>query len=144
MYRLPKFFCPNSKTKLVRLGKANDGGYSIPEKTLEDAKILFSFGLDDDWSFEEDFKKKTGAKIICFDNSVNYKFWIKRFIKDLIYFNFKQNYYEQFKNCDAWQRIYNYMPIWVEFLKLGINYKKKNKLSSHFIQSPCFFSYKFY
>ena len=32
-----------------------------------------------------------------------------------------QDYYDQFKNCDAWQRIYNYMPIWIEFLKLGIH-----------------------
>ena len=79
MYRLPKFLRPNSKTKLIRLGKFNDGGYSIPEKSLKEAKILFSFGLDEDWSFEEDFKKKTEAQIICFDNSVNNKFWIKRF-----------------------------------------------------------------
>ena len=59
MFRLPKFFCPNSKTKLIRLGKFNDGGYSIPVKSLKDTQILFSFGLDDDWSFEEHFKEKT-------------------------------------------------------------------------------------
>ena len=34
-----------------------------------------------------------------------------------------QDYYDQFKNCDAWQRIYNYMPVWVQFLKLGIHQK---------------------
>ena len=84
MYKLPKFFCPTLKTKLVRLGRPNDGGYSIPEKSLKDAKILFSFGLDDDWSFEEHFKKKTGAKVICYDLSVNGKYWLIRFCKDLI------------------------------------------------------------
>ena len=129
MYRLPKFFCPNSKTKLVRLGKANDGGYSIPEKTLEDAKILFSFGLDDDWSFEEDFKKKTGAKIICFDNSVNYKFWIKRFIKDLIYFNFKQNYYEQFK------RMFTFLKYKYFFSQKDVYHIKKH-LASNYVITP--------
>ncbi len=97
MYKLPKFFCPTLKTKLVRLGKSNDGGYCIPEKSLKKAKILFSFGLDEDWSFEEDFKKETEAKIICFDSSVNSKFWIKRLLKDLIYFNFKKNILKQLK-----------------------------------------------
>ena len=45
------------------------------------------------------------------------------FVNDLCKVNSSntQDYYEQFKNCDAWQRIYNYMPIWVEFLKLGIH-----------------------
>ena len=47
------------------------------------------------------------------------------FVNDLCKVNSAntQDYYEQFKNCDAWQRIYNYMPIWVEFLKLGIHKK---------------------
>ena len=96
MYRLLRFFCPKSKTKLIRLGKPNDGGYCIPEKSLDEVNILFSFGLDEDWSFEEHFKKKVEAKIICFDNSVNNKFWIKRFLKDIIYFDFKKNFSEQF------------------------------------------------
>ena len=34
-----------------------------------------------------------------------------------------QDYYDQFQNCDAWQRPYNYMPIWIEFLKLGVHQK---------------------
>jgi len=97
MYKLPKSFCPKFKTKLTRLGQTNDGGYNIPEKLLEEATILFSFGLDEDWSFEEEFKKKTGSKILCFDNSVNNKFWFKRLIKSIIYFNFKKNYFNQIK-----------------------------------------------
>ena len=54
MYKLPKSFCPKFKTQLIRLGQSNDGGYNIPQKMLEEAKILFSFGLDEDWSFEND------------------------------------------------------------------------------------------
>ena len=70
MLKLPKFFLPESKTDFIRLGKSNDGGYNIPKKALKEAEILFSFGLDDDWSFEQDFKNKTNAKIICFDNII--------------------------------------------------------------------------
>ena len=127
MYRLPKFFCPNLKTKLVRLGRPNDGGYSIPEKSLEDVEILFSFGLDDDWSFEEDFKKRTKAKILCFDNSVNYKFWIKRFIKDIIYFDFKKNHYEQFK------RMFTFFKYKYFFMQKNVRHIKKHLISSDVI-----------
>ena len=35
MYKLPKFLCPNLKTELIRLGKPNDGGYSLSEKSLK-------------------------------------------------------------------------------------------------------------
>ena len=127
MYRLPKFLRPNSKTKLIRLGKFNDGGYSIPERSLKEAKILFSFGLDEDWSFEEDFKKKTEAQIICFDNSVNNKFWIKRFLKDLVYFNFKSNIYEKFK------RFFTFFKYKRFFMQKNVYHIKKHITSNDII-----------
>ena len=51
---------------------------------MEDSKFIFGFGLSDDWSFEKDYKKLSGAKIICYDLSVNGKYWLIRFCKDLI------------------------------------------------------------
>ena len=129
MFRLPKFFCPNSKTKLIRLGKFNDGGYSVPVKSLEDTQILFSFGLDDDWSFEEHFKEKTKAKIICFDSSVNNKFWIKRLLKDLIYFSFKKNINDQFR------RFFTFFK-YRQFIKQQNVYHIKKHISSNNINVP--------
>ena len=32
-----------------------------------------------------------------------------------------KDYYQQFTNCDNYKRLYNYMPIWVNFLKLGVH-----------------------
>ena len=93
----------------IRLGKSNDGGYNIPKKALKEAEILFSFGLDDDWSFEQDFKNKTNAKIICFDNSVNKKFWLKRFLKDIFYFSFKKNIVEQLKRFFTFFKYQNFV-----------------------------------
>ena len=81
---LPYFFKPNYKTDLLRLGKENDGGYCVPKESLKDTSILYSFGLGEDWSFEEQFRKQSGAKIVCFDYSITSIFWIKKFIKDLI------------------------------------------------------------
>ena len=82
--KLPSFLRPKHKCELIRLGKENDGGYSIPKKSLENSKFIFGFGLSDDWSFEKDFRKLSGAKVVCYDLSVNGKYWIIRFCKDLI------------------------------------------------------------
>ncbi len=84
--RLPKFLKPLFKTDLIRIGKKNDGGYCISESSLKETNILYSFGLNDDWSFEKEFRKKSGAKVICFDHSVTLIFWVKRLIKDILQF----------------------------------------------------------
>ena len=80
---LPHYFYPKYKTELIRIGKNNDGGYLIPTKSIEYTKSLYSFGLNDDFSFEQDFNNKQNININCYDYSVNLKFWIKRFIRDL-------------------------------------------------------------
>ena len=69
--QLPKFFRPLFETELIRIGNNNDGGYLIPKQSLNHTKLLYSFGLSDDWSFEEEFYNKTNAKIICYDLNHN-------------------------------------------------------------------------
>ena len=91
---LPRYFMPKFKTQLIRLGKNYDGGYLVPIKSIENTKVLFSFGLNDDFSFEKDFRKKKDINIYCYDNSVNWKFWIKKFfrdIKNLLLFRIKKS-----------------------------------------------------
>lgn len=91
---LPHYFYPKYKTELIRLGKDNDGGYLIPTKSIESTKNLYSFGLDDDFSFEQDFCKKKDISINCYDPTVDWRFWAKRFIRDLrnlILFKIKKN-----------------------------------------------------
>ena len=96
---LPKFLLPKFKTELTRLGRMYDGGYVIPKLSLKETDTLFSFGLADDWSFEKEFKKKTGARVFCFDHSVTSIFWFKKFIKDLInFFLLRYKTKEHFKN----------------------------------------------
>ena len=77
---LPKFLCPKHETDLVRLGKKNDGGYAIPKKSFKNSDFLYSFGLNDDFSFEEQFYANSKSKIICYDHAVSYKFFIKNFL----------------------------------------------------------------
>ena len=75
--KLPSFLKPNYETDLIRIGQDKDGGYLIPKKSLEYTKFLYSFGLESDWSFEEDFYNRTKAKIYCYDHTVNWKFFLK-------------------------------------------------------------------
>ena len=83
--QLPKFLSPLYETNLIRIGKNNDGGYLIPKQSLSQTKLLYSFGLSDDWSFEEEFYNKTGAKIICYDPTVNWKFFLKTFFLGIFF-----------------------------------------------------------
>lgn len=55
---LDMVFKPNANYDLIRLGRSNDGGYLIGKNSINNSKYLISMGLDLDWSFEEDFKKK--------------------------------------------------------------------------------------
>src|SRR5262245_45959977 len=57
---------------LVRLGRPFDGGYVVNERAVRQSRYLLSFGINDDWSFEEDFRKSSPeAEIFCFDHSVS-------------------------------------------------------------------------
>lgn len=93
-YILPLILKPKFETELIRLGKNNDGGYLIPQKSLNSSDKLYSFGLNDDYSFEKDFFKKTNVEVVCFDESVNYKFFLKhilhgKFIKFFQYLGYR-------------------------------------------------------
>lgn len=53
---------------MIRVGRDNDGGYVIPAAFLNDARMLISLGVSDDWSFEIDFTNRTAqrcAVVLC-------------------------------------------------------------------------------
>jgi hypothetical protein len=72
MYNL-KTLRPIYLDDLVRVGSDADGGYVLSTRQIEQTEILLSFGIDKNWSFEEDFKKKTNKKVelYAFDHSVS-------------------------------------------------------------------------
>ena len=67
-----------------KFNQYNIDGYIIPKKALLETKILLSFGLSDDWSFENEFHNLSKARVLCFDHSVNLEFWIKLIPRNLI------------------------------------------------------------
>lgn len=103
---LPEEFKPEGLFDLVRVGKNNDGGYLICKKNLEKSEYLLSFGISDDFSFEEDFKKYKNIKIISFDPTVSDVFFFKKIIKNLLKFHFKKSIYS-LKNFIKFKKFYN-------------------------------------
>ena len=85
---LPNKLKPDGLYKLIRVGKDNDGGYLVCEESVVNSNTLISFGISDDFSFEEHFQKINNINILAYDHTVNLNFFLKKFLHSLIKFNF--------------------------------------------------------
>jgi hypothetical protein len=65
-------FKPKFLDDSIRVERAFDGGYLVNERAIRLSRYLLSLGVNYDWSFEADFRKrKLDAQILCFDHSVS-------------------------------------------------------------------------
>ena len=71
---------------LVRVGRNYDGGYVISESLIKRSSALLSFGINDDWSFEEDFCKRCKVKCYGFDFSISKNTFLKKGLQQIKYF----------------------------------------------------------
>ena len=117
---LPKQFKPNHLYDLIRLGRNNDGGYLVGKNSVLNTSALISFGIHDDCSFEKDFKNLNPTKVLCFDYTVDNKFWFKKFRRALRKF-FKG---EIWLIKEFFFNIYNYK----KFFNKGDSFFYKKKL----------------
>lgn len=95
---LPKSWQPTHLHDLVRIGAQRDGGYVLPKRLLKRTKYLIGLGLCDDWSFEEDFQKQSGARVVCYDHTTTKNFWRKRFLMDCARLVLKKNKKKSFSS----------------------------------------------
>ena len=103
---IPKELKPGNLFNLIRLGKNNDGGYLICKNSLEKSNCLVSFGISDDFSFEEDFKKLNNIKVFAFDPTVTNKFFFKKIIISFAKFNLK-SFYNNIVNYLKFKKFFN-------------------------------------
>ena len=82
--KLPKGFLYKTASDLVRIGRDNDGGYLVSKSDIEKSDLLIGLGINDDWSFERDFKKLKNVELFAYDASISQKYFIKQFIKSLV------------------------------------------------------------
>lgn len=82
--KLPLIYRPKYNYKLIRLGKNNDGGYLVSKTSVLNSNNLISFGIEDDWSFEEQFiKNNNKINVYIYDDNLDLKWLIKRFLKNI-------------------------------------------------------------
>ena len=74
----PAEFRPLATADLVRVGAAHDGGYVMPARIIPASDGLLSFGLSDEWEFEAAFHAAGGKPVICFDHTVDARFWLQK------------------------------------------------------------------
>lgn len=81
---LPITWEPVSASGAMLVGPKGDGGYVVVCKSMACVTLLISMGLNDDWRFEEDFNRRTGASVVCFDGSVDARFWVLHLVKSAL------------------------------------------------------------
>jgi hypothetical protein len=117
---LSQIFKPYKTNDLIRLGPKEDGGYVVNKCAVINSDLLISFGLGSEFRFEKKFRLLNSSKIICFDHSVNFIFWIKFFCITLKYIFLKFNFYK-LKNFFVF---FDYLF----FFSLPNNYHEKKKI----------------
>lgn len=60
-------------THKVRLGNQHDGGYVVCEHDVNESDFLLSFGVNDDWTFEESFLSvNSKVSLHAYDHSIDF------------------------------------------------------------------------
>lgn len=72
---LPTCLHPLDGVDLERIGPAGDGGYVIARNAIDKSRYLLSLGLGDDWRFEAEFQRRSGARLLVLDHTVTPRFW---------------------------------------------------------------------
>lgn len=76
--RLPLAWKPRHRGDLIRLGARNDGGYIVTETAVRGTGVLVGLGIEDDWTFEEEFHRLTGCAVHCYDHTVSFDKFLRR------------------------------------------------------------------
>jgi hypothetical protein len=55
----------------IRVGNVHDGGYVLPKQMLEESKCLFSYGISNDITFDENYIQLTNKKVYGYDHTID-------------------------------------------------------------------------
>ncbi len=84
---LPNFLKFKTAEDLIRIGHKNDGGYLISKKDIELSDFLISFGVCDDWSFEEDILTHKKMPIMAYDGTISLKTFFYNIFSSILRLN---------------------------------------------------------
>lgn len=81
------FLAPLVIDEFLRVGNANDGGYVVPKCSIAAVDSLVSFGISNDWSFEENFKAlNSSIQIHAYDHTISDRRFRREFQRGLVKF----------------------------------------------------------
>lgn len=105
--RISNSFSFKSARDLVRVGQDNDGGYLVSKSDIDKAEVLIGLGVNDDWSFESDFKKMKNVEVFAFDASVSREYFIKEFFKSLTRIDKPKLAFKKLKTILSYHRFFS-------------------------------------
>ena len=82
--KINKLFYIQTCKRLSASREKNDGGYLVSQSDIVKSDALIGLGISDDWSFEENFVKQKDMPVYAYDASINFKFWIKKTLAEII------------------------------------------------------------
>lgn len=66
------FLAPVAVPDLIRMGKDWDGGYIISASSVDSAQGMLSFGVNNDWSFDQQWRaRKPNDRIHAYDGTIS-------------------------------------------------------------------------
>ena len=79
-----KYILPIKTNDLIRFGNKNDSGYVISKKVIKKVNFMISFGMSNNWSFEESFLAiNSSNKIQIYDHTVGYDYFFLGLLKSI-------------------------------------------------------------
>lgn len=111
-----------------RVGSAHDGGYVVPVHCVRNAQGLLSFGISNDWSFDEEFKALNPNVVIhAYDHTISSYYFFKEFAKSMIKILLLRSTFKNLKKS---------MMVWLNFPRFFsgrdiCHYKEKVGSSKH-------------
>jgi hypothetical protein len=125
---LPIWLKPVTSNDLIRIGRKYDGGYLIQEQAIINRKILVSFGVNDDWSFENDFLQiNPDSHIYLFDRSVSYIQIVKLLLKNIFHLPNIHPLFNSFKAFFGYHLFFNKKNVHFYPLYVGRNVLDESK-----------------
>ncbi len=90
--KLPRSLIHSKGLDLVRVGSDNDGGYVVSKSDILNSEMLLSFGIETNWSFEEDFLKLKPVPLHAFDASTKKGLFFRHVRKEFLDLKFRKSY----------------------------------------------------
>ena len=88
------FLAPVVVDDLIRVGTRGDGGYLAPMSIIKKTDLLLSFGLAENWDFEEHYLSLVpGITLHAYDHTISKKIIkneIKNLLKRIMHFSFRK------------------------------------------------------